>query len=433
MNTADLKEKISAYVLKNEEEMVEYLKSLIRLPSPQGKPTYPQELVAQTMRELGLSVEAFPGDLENTKKYPDYCPLPEQENNSKALNLVSVKKGEKAPSLMLFSHVDTELPLEKIWGDLDPFDPWEKEGKVWGLGAADAKSGLAMILMALKAIFAVIPGELPGDLVVMSVLGKRGGAAGALTAIHRGYRADAAIYCHSAETQHGFQEIKNYSMGTMDFKVLVKGKEGVPYEDLDDSEINAIKKGKEVLEALLQWDGDRREKMIFPDGNFVGQAMTKLHPGRLIAGDYVGKDPLEFELQCRLYFPLGETVDGLLGEIEKYLVERFASDSWFAENPPRVKPMFIRANPAETSSKDPLIRIVEENINLVKGPQEFIYQHHGASDIRFPILYLGIPAVGIGSLAGGFSGVEWIDREDFLKGVEILAFTILDWWAQAEK
>lgn len=429
MNDNNLKKQVSAYVNNNQKYMVDYLKSLIRLPSPQGEPTYAQELIKQALLDLKFSIDLFPGDLEGTKKYADYCPLPQNEINKQALNLVGVRTGEKAPTLMLFSHIDTEKSVKEDW-DIDPYLPIEKDGKIWGLGAADAKSGLAMIIMAIKTILSVFPDEIPGNLVVMSVLGKRGGAAGALTAIHNGYEADAAIYCHSAETEHGFKEIKNYSMGTMDFKVLVSGKEGIPFEDLDNSEVNAIEKGKKVIAALQSWDKARRENMIFEKGSFSGQSKTKLHFGKLLSGEYVGKDPTSFELQCRLYFPLGETVNELLENIQLYLNKALKNDSWFSINPPKVEPMYIRANPAETNKEEPLIKIIEKNINLVKGPQDFIYQHHGASDIRFPLLYLGIPSVGIGSLAGGFSGKEWVDKKDFINGVEILACSILDWWDQ---
>jgi len=428
MDNNKLKKQTSLYINNNKDEILKYLKALIRLPSPKGEATYAQELVYQFLADLDFSIDMFPGDLESTKKYKDYCPLPQGELNNRALNLVGTKKGGNAPKLMLFSHVDTELPLEDIW-EGEAYLPVEKDGKIWGLGAADAKSGLVMILMAVKAVLSVMCEDIPGDLLLMSVLGKRGGAAGALTAVDKGYNADGAIYCHSAETQHGFREIKNYSMGTLDFKVLATGKPGVPFEDLDISEVNAIKKGKKIIQALEKWNEERRQKMVFQDGSFTGEAMTKLHFGRMISGDYVGDDPISFELQCRLYFPLGETVDELLDSIQKYLNTTLQHDHWFAANPPQVEPMFIRANPAETSKEESLIKIVENNINLVKGPQDFIYQHHGASDIRFPILYLDIPAVGIGSLAGGFSGKEWIDKKDLIKGVEILANTILDWWS----
>ena len=423
-----IKKQTSLYINENQDDILKYLKALIRLPSPQGEATYAQELVYQFLADLDFSIDMFPGDLESTKKYEDYCPVPQGELNNRALNLVGTKKGGNLPTLMLFSHVDTELPLENIWDGM-AYDPIEKDGKIWGLGAADAKSGLVMILMAVKAVLSVVKKDIPGDLLIMSVLGKRGGAAGALTAIDKGYTADGAIYCHSAETKHGFKEIKNYSMGTLDFKVLAKGKSGIPFEDLDTSEVNAIKKGKIIIEALEKWDKKRRQEMIFQDGSFKGEAMTKLHFGRMFSGDYVGNDPTSFELQCRLYFPVGEKVNELLNSIQKYLDSTLQNDDWFAQNPPKVEPMFIRANPAETNKEVPLIKIVENNINVVKGPQDFIYQHHGASDIRFPILYLDIPAVGIGSLAGGFSDREWVDKKDLIKGVEILANTILDWWS----
>ena len=54
--------------------------------------------------------------------------------------------------------------------------------------------------------------DLGYDLTVMSILGKRGGAFGTLSALTKGYTANSTLYIHPAETGHGFREIKNISL-----------------------------------------------------------------------------------------------------------------------------------------------------------------------------------------------------------------------------
>ena len=82
------------------------------------------------------------------------------------------------------------------------------------------------------------------------------------------------------------------------------------------------------------------------------------------------------------------------------------------------------------NSDEKIIRLLEKNITEVKGFDDFIYQYHGASDIRMPIIYGNTPTVGIGTLCGGLrAGIEkeWVDIEDFIAGIKVVSGLILDW------
>ena len=68
-----------------------------------------------------------------------------------------------------------------------------------------------------------------------------------------------------------------------------------------------------------------------------------------------------------------------------------------------------------------MAKLVKEIIFLYTSEDVEDYDWHSASDIRFPILHLGIPTVGLGCLAGGFyGGKEWIDKDSFHQFVQIL-------------
>ncbi len=49
----------------------------------------------------------------------------------------------KDPQIVLIGHMDTVPPKEQ---ERSPFEPYEKDGKLYGLGSVDMKSGLAMML-----------------------------------------------------------------------------------------------------------------------------------------------------------------------------------------------------------------------------------------------------------------------------------------------
>lgn len=425
------KNELKEHVLQNidGERAVRLLKSLIRIPSASGQPTLPQELVLQYFEQMGMQVDMFQGNDEEVKNLPDYCPLPPEENiDSGAFNLVGVKKGKSrtGKSLMLFSHIDTEAPEPDSGGD--PLQAYIRDGKLYGLGAADAKSGIAIMLAAAQAVLKET--ELDGELILMSILGKKGGSAGTLSAVSRGYHADGGVYIHAAETGHGFQEIKCYSMGTIDFRVIVKGSGGAPNDELDDSEVNAVEKGALVIRALREWDSGRRSRLMFKQGTYEGSPNTKLHIGLAQGGTYVGKDPLSFEVQCRLYFGVGETIESVLADLNQYLTEALSGDPWLREHMPVIEKMYLRASPAETDTSEAIHTAAKDSIIGITGTNEIIYQYHGASDIRLPVLYGNTPTVGIGPKCGGLYGqetVDWVDLEDFLTGIKICAALIIDW------
>lgn len=427
MNKEELTQKVLAGI--DGQRSLRFLRSLIRLPSESGSATLAQELVLQRMEEMGFEVDRFGGNTGNVQQYPDYCPLPEGETvDEGAYNLVGFRKGAggAAKSLMLFSHIDTE-PAEAAAGKR-VYEGELKDGKLYGLGAADAKSGIATILLAAEAVLRQT--NLNGSLTLMSVLGKRGGSAGTLSAIGRGYSADGGVYVHPAETGHGFTEIKNFSMGTIDFRVLVEGAEGVPRDELDSSEKNAVVMGSKVIDALIEWDEERRSRLLFEEGTYRGGAKTKLNIGQARGGTYVGKDPVTFELQCRLYFGDGESIESVLGDLRAHFAGRFENDPWLSAHQPFVEALSLRASPAFVEREAPITAAVRESIGRITGERKLIYQYHGASDIRLPILYGKTPTVGIGPKCGGLYGQEWadwVDVEDFIAGIKILAALIVDW------
>jgi acetylornithine deacetylase/succinyl-diaminopimelate desuccinylase-like protein len=83
-------------------------------------------------------------------------------------NLIARIKGQgEAPPLLLQGHVDVVTTAHQEWR-YPPFDAVEAEGFIWGRGALDMKSGVAMMLAAfLRA--SVEEATLPGD-VLLAVL-----------------------------------------------------------------------------------------------------------------------------------------------------------------------------------------------------------------------------------------------------------------------
>ncbi|MBO7677994.1 MAG: M20 family metallopeptidase, partial [Erysipelotrichaceae bacterium] len=331
------------------------------------------------------------------------------------------KKDGAKKSLMLFGHIDTET--EDYFGEFDdPYKSEEKDGKIFGLGAADDKGGIVMMLEAVEAALS-IDKDLDYDLTVLSILGKHSGAFGALSAMMNGYSGNCSLYIHPAETGHGFQEIKNISLGLLDMKLTVYGKPGIPHDDLSQG-INANLVMVKAIRILEDYSNRKREECIFDLGSFKGQPSFILNIGSISSkGDYgTICEEAECKIRCRFFMPL--KIYDVYSEIEKLLKEKLDGD-WILEKGRTL------AEPAMVSNEDPFVKYVERSISEVEGNREFIHQYHGGSDVRFPVLYGNSRCVGIGPYCElplkNSGNKEWIDIDNYLKGIAILTTIMLNY------
>lgn len=103
-------------------------------------------------------------------------------------NVVGVLEGG-APgrSLMLCGHIDTV----GVAGMTRPFEPIEREGRIYGRGAQDMKSGVAAMIGAARTV-AESGGLQAGSLIVACVVDEEHASLGADALVTR-WRADAAV------------------------------------------------------------------------------------------------------------------------------------------------------------------------------------------------------------------------------------------------
>ena len=173
---------LSTTVEVDEAALTRFLQELVRIPSvndqAHGRSEAPAaELVAEQMRAFGWKpeiVEVVPG----------------------RPNVIAVLEGSSTgPTLMFEGHTDvvTEGPLE-LW-TVDPFAAEIRDGRVYGRGSADMKSGVAAMLFAADAV--VRGGSFPGRIVVAALVDEEGMMLGAkhFAASALGRTVDAAIIC----------------------------------------------------------------------------------------------------------------------------------------------------------------------------------------------------------------------------------------------
>lgn len=244
----------SAQVLDTFEpnEPIELTRQLIRIPSFLWHESEIGHWIAEWMRARGFVVEL------------QEVPLRDGRVTHQAIG--TLKGDGSGPSLMLCGHTDTsdwngEVFRRDEWR-YDPFGAEIVDGKLYGLGAINMKSGLAAILMAAEAVRRAAR-PLRGDLIVACVVAETGGGVGAQHLIASGLRPDYCIVTEASNLDVGI-----ISVGYVQGKVRVKGefKHRVPY-------INPIEKITRVIQAF----GPAYQPI--PPGNWLRFTPHPLLPG----------------------------------------------------------------------------------------------------------------------------------------------------------
>ena len=105
--------------------------------------------------------------------------------------LARLRRGP-GPSLILNGHLDT---VGVAGMTVDPFSGETRDGRLWGRGSADMKSGVAAALAAARDAASSPEGELRGELIVALTADEEEAGAGCRGLIEGGLTADAAVVC----------------------------------------------------------------------------------------------------------------------------------------------------------------------------------------------------------------------------------------------
>ncbi|NLF27238.1 MAG: M20/M25/M40 family metallo-hydrolase [Clostridiales bacterium] len=250
MRLSELTRIVDGYVEQRAGELVSACARLINIKSETGEEYEAQLEVRRMMEETGLSVDFWEPDDRELRASPLFSETGESFVHRPVC--AGVRKGlGGGRSLLVNGHVDTvnEFPIEK-WVS-DPFAADIRDGRIYGRGASDMKSGLAMALFALRGI-GELGIELDGDVVIVSVPAEENGGNGTVAALVRGYRADAAIY---PEPTSNF--IQPAHRGAAFWRIHVDGKAshgGTKYKG-----VSAVEKGMKVAQKLSELEAWRDE------------------------------------------------------------------------------------------------------------------------------------------------------------------------------
>ena len=125
-------------------EVLEFLKGLVRIPSVSSLPTHEADMqrsaeyIVEALGKVGAEAQIV------TVTNPDGL-------LSRPAILAQKRGPEGAPTVLLYAHHDVQPTGDLSKWDTNPFEPTEKDGRLYGRGVSDDGAGVAAHLAALKA------------------------------------------------------------------------------------------------------------------------------------------------------------------------------------------------------------------------------------------------------------------------------------------
>lgn len=304
------------------------------------------ELIAERLKPLGFSFERI--DRNGTSN-------------------LWARRGTTAPLMVLAGHTDV-VPT----GNLDawttpPFQPSERDGKLYGRGAADMKSSLAAFVVAVEQFVADNPNH-PGSIAFLLTSDEEGPANDGTTIVvdalkARGETIQYAIVGEPTSVNRCGDMIKNGRRGSLSGNLTIKGIQGhVAYPHLARNPIHQFAPALAELSATV-WDNGNK---YFPPttwqiSNFnAGTGATNVIPGTL-------------SLKFNFRFSTASTADGLKQHVEDLLKRHGLEYSieWTLGAKPFITP------------EGPLADAARNAIKTVCGIDTELSTTGGTSDARF--------------------------------------------------
>lgn len=321
--------------------------------------------LAEHMRDMGLTVHI-------------------QEVAPGRPNVVGVLDG-RAPgrSLMFCGHIDTV----GVAGMTRPFDPVERDGRVYGRGSQDMKSGVAAMVDAARIITA--SGGLDrGQLILACVVDEEHASIGAEALVTR-WRADGAVVTEPTDlgiavAHKGFEWVEVETEG-----VAAHGSR--PRDGRD-----AIRLMGRVLTALDALDQELQSRTSHP---LLGTA--SLHASLIHGGRELSSYPHRCHLQMERRTIPGEPPGSAAREVAIILERLAAADPAFEA----VSRVVLARSSYEIAAEHPLVRAMQGAV--ISAPALTGMSFWTDASVLGDA---GIPSLVYGPTGAGLHGVEeWVE------------------------
>lgn len=328
-----------------------------------------------------------------------------QKIGKNRLNTIGILKGSAGGrKLILNGHTDT-VSVSNM--KIEPFNPIFKNGKVYGRGASDMKSGLAMMIMALQTILHKEQ-ELPGDIILGFVADEEYASLGTEEFVKE-YKADGGIVCEPSN-----MNIIIAHKGFVWIKVNLHGKSA--HGSLKDFGIDAIIKAGKFLVKV-----EELEKNVLSNKKNAVLGTPSIHASLINGGTELSTYPDNCEIKLERRNLPGEIQEMISNEIKTIINNLKQEDDKFEAD----YDIFFYRSPLEISRNERIIKSLEQScIDLGYKPKFGGFA--GWTDAAL-MNDTGTPTVIFGPKGtGNHADVEYVNFKSVVKSTEILVNTIID-------
>lgn len=291
-------------------QALEMTRALVEQYSVLGEEQGVLETMEAWYRRLDLPVERLPLDDPTLLENPHHAPV--EWSAARRYNLVSrLNAGGASPHLVLNGHLDV-VPAEPVamWSR-PPWQPWERDGWLYGRGAGDMKGGIAAMTMAVQALReAQAPIDYP--LTLQTVIEEECTGNGALACVNAGLGGDFVLIPEpfGARLYAG-------QVGVLWFRLRLAG---VPAHVLDPSlGDNAIESLVALIPALKELERELNEAREAPYDAL--NHPFNLGIGKVEGGNWASSVPAHASLEGRIGFPPGMSPETIMTRVRQTVVE----------------------------------------------------------------------------------------------------------------
>ena len=415
----DARKKLLEKIDQSRDKAVAFLRDMVVIPSVTGDEAQIQTFLSKYMTKIGLDVDMWETDWEELKKHPGYRPV--DRGYEGRPNIVATWKGAGGGrSLLLNGHTDV-IPVGggEGWSD-NPWSATIKNGRMYGRGTADMKSGVASHIMAVECLMAA--GMKPkGDVYINVVIDEEVSGHGTLDTVIRGYKADAGI---SGETSD--LAVQPACIGRIWFEIEIHGKPAGIQKRYEG--ISGIELGNKIVKAVADLEAKRVATITHP---LYPNALDTLPCiiGSFSAGNYPSAFPANCLLKGSIGTVPGEDHEGVKRSLVDQIARAAAEDPWMKLHPPKVRFVGYDAQASEIPRDHAIVETVCKNYKEITGRDPQISGRQGAADTRFLNLYANTPTVifGPGSTAVMHADDEYVSIDDYMTSIKVMALSICDW------
>ena len=396
-----------------------FLQELVSTSSQTGFEGEAQAVVAAWYRRSGLETDVWEPTFDELAPHAEVVTL--LPSYAGRPNVIGIERGQGGGrSIILNAHIDTVEVGERDRWTRDPLAAEIAGGLLYGRGACDMKGGTATNLFAVLALREAGL-KLLGDVVLQSTISEEDGGAGALAAVLRGPRADAALI--SEPTRRAVVPAQG---GSLMFRITVPGLSA--HACARDEGVSAIEKWPVLHRGLLTLEA--RRNAAITDSLYAAVAnKIPINVGTIRAGTWPSSVPESLVAEGRAGLVPGETLEGFKREFSAEIAAVADTDPWLRKHPPIVEWLDGQFAPAGVDPASPLVQTLVRAHEAVAGVAPAVEGVTYGADMRHFVHTGGIPCVmyGAGDVRLAHAPDEHLPLAELAAATATVALTVAAW------